>query len=169
MRLPGHDTLRLILAERSILVEGPSDELVVQAAFKKVHGRMPLDEGVDVISVRSLAFKRFLEIAVLLDKEVDVVTDNDGNVNALKSKYKDYTGLPKIGIHYPADESHSTLEPQLLESNGRGVIEGILGKKFRDDPELLDYMAKNKTDTALKFFTTEEPWTVPQYILDAIR
>ncbi|MFO1076057.1 MAG: TOPRIM nucleotidyl transferase/hydrolase domain-containing protein, partial [Geminicoccaceae bacterium] len=53
-RLPGHDTLRLILAKRSILVEGPSDELVVQAAFKKKHGKMPLEAGVDVISVNSL-------------------------------------------------------------------------------------------------------------------
>jgi putative ATP-dependent endonuclease of the OLD family len=32
MKLPGHDTLRLILARRTILVEGPSDELVVQRA-----------------------------------------------------------------------------------------------------------------------------------------
>ena len=29
MRLPGHDTLRLILSKKSILVEGPSDELIV--------------------------------------------------------------------------------------------------------------------------------------------
>jgi AAA15 family ATPase/GTPase len=83
MRLPGHDTLRLILAERSILVEGPSDELVVQAAFLKVKGKMPLDAGVDVIAVRSFAFKRFLDIAVLLNTQVDVVTDNDGDVKAI--------------------------------------------------------------------------------------
>ncbi|HEY2859705.1 MAG TPA: AAA family ATPase, partial [Terracidiphilus sp.] len=74
MRLPGHDTLRLILASRSILVEGPSDELILQAAFLKVHKKMPLEMGVDVISVRSLAFKRFLEIAVLLKKQVTIVT-----------------------------------------------------------------------------------------------
>jgi predicted ATP-dependent endonuclease of OLD family len=43
LKLPGHDTLRLILAQRAILVEGPSDELIVQAAFKKKHGKMPLE------------------------------------------------------------------------------------------------------------------------------
>src|ERR1019366_4357193 len=41
MRLPGHDTFRLILASRSILVEGPSDELILQAFFFKVQGRPP--------------------------------------------------------------------------------------------------------------------------------
>lgn len=169
MRLPGHDTLRLILAHRSILVEGPSDELIVQAAFYKVHERMPLDMGIDVISVRSLAFKRFLEIAVLLKKQVAVVTDNDGNVEALISKYKDYTMLSHIGLYYDTDEAFPTLEPQLLKANGRNAIETILGQNFVDDAALLKFMQDNKTDTALKFFTTKEPWTVPQYILDAVK
>lgn len=39
---------------------------------------MPLDKGVEVISVNSLAFKRFLDIARLLKIDVTVVTDNDG-------------------------------------------------------------------------------------------
>jgi len=34
VKLPGHDTLRMVLASRTILVEGPSDELIVQMAFK---------------------------------------------------------------------------------------------------------------------------------------
>ena len=62
-KLPGHDTLRLILSKRSILVEGPSDEFIVQKAFHAKHAASPLQRGVDVISVKSLAFKRFLEIA----------------------------------------------------------------------------------------------------------
>ena len=48
-RLPGHDTLRMILAERSILVEGPSDELIVQRGFRQRHGVLPLEAGVEVI------------------------------------------------------------------------------------------------------------------------
>lgn len=168
MRLPGHDTLRLILAQRSILVEGPSDELIVQAAFKKQHGKMPLEAGIDVISVNSLAFKRFLEIAVLLDRTVAVVTDNDGKVAAVAAKYADYFGKPKISILYDADEAYPTLEPQLLKANGRPAIEKVLGKTFATDADLLAYMKDNKADTALKFFTTTEPWIVPGYIINAV-
>jgi len=168
MRLPGHDTLRLILAARTILVEGPSDELVVQAAYKKRHGRMPLADGVDVISVNSLAFKRFLEIAVVLDRPAAVVTDNDGNVAALVAKYADYAKTPKIEIRYDQDEAYPTLEPQLLKANGKAVIEQVLGKAFDDEPALLAWMKANKADTALCFFNTGVAWAAPKYILDAI-
>jgi len=96
MKLPGYDTLRLILSKRAILVEGPSDELIVQKAFLMMFGKMPLEMGIDVISVSSLAFKRFLEIADILKIEVDVVTDNDGDVAKLERKYKDYLSHPSI-------------------------------------------------------------------------
>jgi hypothetical protein len=168
MRLPGHNTLRLILAKHSILVEGPSDELIVQAAYKKHHGKLPLEAGVDVISVNSLAFKRFLEIAALLKNRVTVVTDNDGQVSALMRKYQDYINAPKVSILYDSDEDYPTLEPQLFKANGRPTIESILGRTFASDDALLEYMKDNKSDIALKFFTTSEPWTVPGYILNAI-
>ena len=57
-KLSGYDTLRVVLAQRLILVEGPSDELIVQRAFKDRHGVLPLEAGVDVINVRGLSFKR---------------------------------------------------------------------------------------------------------------
>jgi predicted ATP-dependent endonuclease of OLD family len=168
LKLPGHDTLRLILAQRAILVEGPSDELVVQAAFKKKHGKMPLEAGVDVISVRALAFKRFLEIAALLDLQTDVVTDNDGDIEALKKKYDGYLGKSRIKIRYDDDENCKTLEPQLLKANGRLTINAIIGKDFQTDAEMLAYMGASKTEVALRFFETDKPWAVPAYIEAAI-
>ena len=168
LKLPGHDTLRLILAERAILVEGPSDELIVQRAFVRRHGRMPLSNGVDVITVNSLAFKRFLEIALLLGRQVDVVTDNDGDVDALKRKYADYLGKPGISIHFDADVTARTLEPQLLKANGRAKVNTILGKTFTTDDDLLKFMDSNKTEVALAFFETSEAWVAPSYIEAAI-
>jgi putative ATP-dependent endonuclease of the OLD family len=43
--LPGYDTLRVLLAERTFLVEGPSDELIVQKAYLKEHGKLPIENG----------------------------------------------------------------------------------------------------------------------------
>lgn len=169
MKLPGHDTLRLILSKRTILVEGPSDELIVQRAYQTKHGRMPLEDGIDVISVNSLAFKRFLAIARLLHKETDVVTDNDGNVAALKAKYIDYLDLDGIAIQYDDDESASTLEPQLLKKNGLAVINVVLDQSFADVATALAWMQKNKAETALRFFETTVDWKAPDYIDRAIR
>lgn len=168
LKLPGHDTLRLILAQRAILVEGPSDELLVQAAFKKKHGKMPLEAGVDVIAVRALAFRRFLEIAALLDLQTDVVTDNDGDIGALKKKYGGYFDKERIKIRYDDDVNCKTLEPQLLKANSRETINGIIGKGFPTDAALLNYMEANKTEVALRFFETDKLWAVPAYIEAAI-
>lgn len=170
MRLPGYDTLRLILAERAILVEGPSDELIVQRAYKERHGRLPIEDGVDVISVGALAFKRFLEIAALLKLHVRVVTDNDGDVAALRVKYSQYLSGSHAGISicYDDDENTETLEPQLLKANSRAVLNTILGTKHEDDATLLKYMGKNKTDCALKLFETTHAWTTPSYIGNAV-
>jgi len=167
VKLPGYDTLRLLLAKRAILVEGPSDELIVQSAYKKATGRLPLDDGIDVITVGSLAFKRFLEIAALLTLDVRVVTDNDGDVAALERKYAEYLGddsPPSVSIHFDSDEAAPSLEPQLLKANSREVLNAILGTELGDDHALLTYMRKNKTDCALKIFETEHDWTVPHYI-----
>ena len=168
LKLPGHDTLRLILSDRTILVEGPSDELIVQAAFKKKHGKMPLEAGVDVITVGALAFKRFLDIAMLLGREVDVITDNDGDLSALKTKYQDYIGKPKVNVRYDDDISYTTLEPQLLKKNGRATVNAVLGTAFKTDSELLSYMKGNKTEVALRFFETDKPWNAPDYIEAAL-
>ena len=168
LKLPGYDTLRLILANRAILVEGPSDELIVQKAFLMKYGRTPLEMGVDVISVSSLAFKQFLDIAIVLDASVDVITDNDGNTEKLRTKYADYSGISEISIFYDEDELHPTLEPQLVKANGRELVNRFLGKSYASEEDLLKHMKENKTECALKFFETMTSWKVPGYIANAV-
>jgi putative ATP-dependent endonuclease of OLD family len=168
LKLPGYDTLRLILANRAILVEGPSDELIVQKAFLMKYGKTPLEMGVDVISVSSLAFRRFLDIAIVLDANVDVITDNDGNIDRVRTKYADYAGVGAISVCYDEDELHPTLEPQLVKANGRELVNKILGKSYESEEDLLKHMRENKTECALKFFETLTPWKVPGYIANAV-
>jgi putative ATP-dependent endonuclease of the OLD family len=165
MKLPGHDTLRLILSKRAILVEGASDELVVQRAFSDKYGVSPLEKGVDVISVQSLAFKRFLEIAKLLGIDARVVTDNDGSVEKLKARYADYL----TQIYYDKDEVAHTLEPQLLKANSLATLNAVLAKTFDSDGSLLDFMNNNKTDCALAIFASATKIDYPQYIQDVIQ
>ncbi len=90
---------------------------------------MPIEAGVDVISVSSLAFKRFLEIADILNTKVDVVTDNDGDVDRLQQKYADYLKHEHIAVQYDPDENARTLEPQLLKANDRAVLNDILAPR----------------------------------------
>lgn len=169
MRLPGHDTLRMVLAKRAILVEGPSDELIVQRAYNQEHGKMPLEDQVEVISVNSLAFKRFLDIAVLLDLDVTVVTDNDGDPEKIGARYAEYGGRANIRVCYSNDALLRTLEPNLVAANGRPAINAVLGTDYMDDQALIAHMEGNKADTALKLFESPEALAVPEYIRDAVR
>lgn len=171
LRLPGYDTLRLILSAKTILVEGPSDELIVQKAYSAQHGKLPLEDGVDVISVRGLSFKRFIEIGKLLKLDIRVVTDNDGNVAALRKKYKDYLDgkVENINICFDDDEKCKTLEPQLLKANSLSKLNAVIGTDFASDDDLFRHMGEYKTDTALKVFEFDGDLEFPDYICDAIK
>lgn len=171
-KLPGYDTLRMILAKKSILVEGPSDELIVQRAYKDSHqNRLPIEDGIDVICVRGLSFKRFLDIAKLLKLTVSVLTDNDGNyTKKITEKYAPYVPDTHIKIYASDNNALKTLEPQIVDVNTITTLNTILGTEFSTKEELVTYMVEsdNKTDCALKIFSSQENIIFPQYVTDAI-
>lgn len=182
-KLAGYDTLRLILCNKAILVEGDSDELIIQKAFRYNNdNKLPIERGIDVISVGT-SFLRFLEIAKRINKPVSVVTDNDGNTDRLKKKYSNYLGAnasPHLNICF--DETidsgkleidgkkfnYNTLEPKFLKVNGLAKINTILSTEFTDINDLHMYMLSNKTECASKIFDTKESLLFPEYIKAAI-
>lgn len=182
-KLPGYDTLRLVLANATVLVEGPSDELVVQLAYRKTHdGRLPIEDGVDVISAGS-GFLRFLELADAAKRRVLVLTDNDGKPEALTKKYRPYDADPLIEVRYveevcqpndpndvdPSSELNwNTLEAEILRSNGMANINALLDKNYPDEASLLKYMENHKTEVALKLFAVHEKVSVPEYIASGL-
>jgi putative ATP-dependent endonuclease of OLD family len=172
-KLAGFDTLRLILCRKAILVEGPSDELIVQKVYLKQKGQVPIEDEVDVISVGT-SFLRFLEIAEKIKKPVVVVTDNDSDFdNNITKKYKPYESCNTVKICADDNNDLNTLEPQLAEANKEKIntlreVLGIDGTKYPDQQSVSDYMENHKTDCALKIFDTDKDIDFPQYILDAI-
>ncbi len=181
-KISGYDTLRLILAERIILVEGDSDELIVQKAYLDKYGKLPIEDNIDVMAV-GISFLRFLEIAEKLNIKVSVVTDNDGDIDALEKKYANYLGENKkknIKICYDKvvdpdlftlennkNFNFNTLEPKLVKANTIDAINKILDTSCSNTKELLIHMHANKTDCALKIFDSEEKINYPEYILQS--
>lgn len=176
-KLSDYDTLRLALSKKVILVEGPSDSLIVQKIYKQNYKILPIEDTdpVDIIAVRGLAFKRFLDIAKHLDMRVAVITDNDGNKEKALKRIKELKERETDNIKIFTDNdtlNSSTLEPSLLNVDGNEkIIKNILEKKdttSKDD--LLGFMVNlnNKTDVALKIFDSEEKINAPKYIRLAI-
>jgi len=169
-KLSGYDTLRLILSKRAIFVEGPSDELLLQKAYLLKHGKLPIKNGTDVINVRGLSFKRFLDIAKELKIDVTVVTDNDGDYKEnVEEKYTSYQKYSNIKICSDKNDFAPTLESQIADCNKLDVLNSILEKLFKNEKKLIDYMENNKTECALKLFDTKEEFVIPKYIQDAVK
>ena len=181
-RLSGYDTLRLLLCNRAILVEGDSDELIVQKAYLKKHKKLPIEDGVDVISVGT-SFLRFLEIADKLKIKTVVVTDTDWSVEALEKKYASYLGdnsKEYINISYDPvmDEgdleisgkkyNYNTLEPKMLKENSLEVFNEIFDKNYDNENDLRKYMESKKTICALQIFESDKDVVFPAYIDNAV-
>ncbi len=173
-KLPGYDTLRLVLSKAAILVEGPSDELIIQRAFKDNYEVLPIEKGIDVISVRGLSFKRFLEIAKNIDKKVAVITDNDSDYQQkVKEKYKEYASNECIRVFADQRNMLNTLEPQFVDANADNIDElrkiiGISKDKYPDEKAVIKYMTGNKAEWALNVFEASIKFNYPAYIIDAL-
>ena len=178
-RLSGYDTLRVILASKAVLVEGPTDEMVFDWAFRKERGNLPQNKGIDVIECGT-QHKRLLELAAALGKGgVAALRDTDehdpDHWNDLAEPYlsddrKLFCGDPAFG---------RTIEPQMISANESqlsALSETLKSPSGRTLPPTRDrleqYMTKNKTEWALRLLDADEEVSeklrVPSYILDAI-
>lgn len=164
--LSGYDTLRLVLATRLVLVEGPSDEMVFKRGYFDRFQKYPEADGIDVISMNGITFKRALELCMILDREVVALQDNDGTPPSeilnelgeyLAGSRQMYVGDPKCGY---------TLEPQLVQANGVDNMRTILGLRPRDNLET--WMRNHKTEGALRILEATQDVVMPRYIQQAI-
>ena len=168
-KLSGYDTLRLVLAKAALLVEGPSDELIVQRAYLDRYGKRPIEDGIDVINVRGLSAPRFLDLAVQLERRTAVVTDNDGDyAGKVDARYQDYAAFDFITLHRSDDNTLKTLEPQLVAANDLEALSRALNRDFGSKLDAVTYMATYKTDAALALHDTTETLNMPAYIRKAI-
>ena len=183
-KIAGYDTLRLILCEAAILCEGPSDELIIQKKYLRQYEKLPIADGIEVISV-GLSFSRYIEIAAALNKRIAIVTDNDNKVKELEEKYEPYINDKHkfLAVFFDRDHNYPTLEPQMIKANGWENVNKIIDERYKinvqgfkkgeyklkNENELLGFMLVNKTECALKFFDTKEDFKFPKYIEDAIQ
>lgn len=180
-KLPGYNTLRLLLSKHIVLVEGPTDELIFNKAYLDKNGKLPIADEIDVFVVDSLAFKRYLDLSIQINKEVIAITDNDGDEKAFNKKYEKYLGNDLITFFYEKDFNLHTIEPSIIaankEENQLNVFKQIVDKNNRiknrsdgsiDEDKLLKYMTNNKAEWALRVFDSKQPVIYPANINEAI-
>jgi len=167
-RLPGYDTLRMVLADRTVLVEGPSDEILFEKFYKDKWHRRPIEDGTDVLSMRGLAVARCLELAKALGKKCAVLRDNDGQEPAdIRSALGELLEDGSRQLFTGEVAQGETLEPQVLAVNAdEAAMRRALGASDRAD--LNTWMTNNKTEAALRLAETSEVINPPAYFTEAI-
>lgn len=190
-RLPGYDTLRVVLSKSVILVEGPSDELVLKKIYLKKLGKLPEEDGIDIIVVRGIGFKNFLNIAEHLGNAVHVVKDNDGdwqkNIIDWKAPYDEYAFI-KVFSPKPAREN--SLEPAFIYANSNSqtkldaYAKVVLSTQTYNEYNTGDLAARQafltnwftgegtggrKVDSAMRIFESDVDLTAPDYLIEALQ
>lgn len=161
MKTPPASIIEFALSNRVILVEGPAEFMLMDAFYKTVTGCKLETDDVQVLDVRGLSFKRFLEIAQITGAKVAVITDNDGDGQKhCVEKYEDYKDENNIEIFYHGNDSQRTFEI-VLEDENKELCEKLFGTNA------VDYMLNNKTEAAYVLMN-EKNVIVPDYIKRAI-
>lgn len=166
-KLPGYDTLRMVLADRFVMVEGPSDEILFERFYRDKHSHRPLENGIDVVCMRGLSFRRGLELAKVLGKKCAVVRDNDDRpVSEHLQHLSDYLANGQREAFIGDDGKGSTLEPQIASANEHERIRAALG--LSDGDNVVNWMTRHKTDSAIALAESSVTLIAPPYIARAI-
>ncbi len=162
-KAPNHNILELILSDKVILVEGHAEYLLCQHLFHREYGKGMHANGVHLISVNGLSFKRYLEVGKLLGRKVAVITDNDKSKDSLISKYSEFSDVPSVKVFYDDDEARYTFEVCVYQDNQSICHEVFTSKK----DGTLDWMLKNKSEAAYQLYKSGKELTSPKYIKEA--
>lgn len=162
-KLPGYDTLRLALADKVVLVEGPSDEIVFERIFRDLYEARPIECGIDVLSMRGLSLSRCLELCAAVDKTVAAVRDNDGiDPASLRQPVEEWLAEGKRELFIGAADKGVTLESQIISHNDTDTLRGILRLTGRAD--IATWMTREKTEGAIRIADADQAISPPEYL-----
>lgn len=190
-RLPGYDTLRVALSGQVVLVEGPSDELVLKRIYMdKNNGILPEHHGIDIIVVRGVGFETFIDIGKEIGTAVNVLRDNDGDYKKnVAAAQKGYSAYPNIKLVSSKVDAEFSLEPAMIFANcgseadlvnfSKIVLSPQTNKLLQAEPDLAakttfivawfksvdgDGKGKKKVDSAIRLFETKENFKYPVFL-----
>ena len=163
MKTPPAGIVEYALAKKALLVEGPSEFMLMERFYYTIVGRGPEADDIHIIDIRGLSFLRYLEIAKLTGGKVAIITDNDGDAKKhCIDKYSAYSNDPNIEIFYEDDCTKSTFEIVLYTDNS-AVCDSIFGTNAQT------FMLNNKTEAAYRLLSQDQQISVPNYIKRAIK
>lgn len=140
---PNFDILKLLFANKVILVEGPTEEMLISTYLSK----QPALNDIDIIPIGQRGYATFLDIWLALNKDnqnkkIGVVRDYD-NSDAAKAKHDAYdTANANVTVR---TTTNYTLEIDLVEAEDNLALLNVLFDMEGDLAAVSDHMINGKT------------------------
>lgn len=173
--LSGYDTLRLVIARKLVVVEGPSDEMIFKWAYKKKYGHTPESDNIDVVAF-GIRGKRVLELTSALNRHTAILRDNDGQSPAYwENAYQAYMKGKGSKLFIGEVVQGNTLEPQFVHANPNNIEQLTKLLEYpgdvKSEDNLIDWMEKHKTEWAWKVVSSSasQILSAPEYINRAVK
>lgn len=167
IKAPDNNILEFVLSKKVILVEGDAEFLLMESFFKTIKSAELETSDAHIISVGGTSFKRYLEIAKVLNIKTAVIRDNDGDYQAnCVANYSDFSRFSNIKVFSETDNSVSTFEISLYSAN-KAICDVLFSS--RKTLTVQQFMLKNKAEVAFQLLEKKsDVLIVPKYIKDAI-
>lgn len=178
IKLENNNLLQFILSPKVILVEGPTEYLMIDYIYKQIYGESTEKSGIDIISCNGLTYNNYIEVAKLINKRVAIITDNDGNQKKIDEINTSNSSNPNINIFTAKFVDLFTWEKCLLEKNKNEdefkklitMQEGAHYKICGKEPESkeLGYMMNHKVKFAMDIINSGIKLEIPDYVKEAL-
>ena len=167
MKAPDNNILEFILSKKVILVEGDAEFILMDAIYSNITQEKLEDSDIHVISVDGTSFKRYLELAKLLNLKTVVIRDNDKNYqHNCVDNYSEYV-FENIKIFSDKDNTRHTFEICIYQDN-KSICDDLF-EKGRRTLTVQEYMIDKKADVAFELLDKKANELVPpEYIKEAI-
>ena len=176
-KLDNSNLLQFLLAEKSILVEGATEYLMLPELYKVIYPESNLQaDKIDIISCDGLSYKQYLEIAKQTNHKVVVITDNDAKPENLDYMTAYNAGNVRSHVFMSGDTGADgwTWEANIYSLN-KALIEGLItlqnGAQYlfhgKDYGLYLGKMLNSKVETAYQLLPKIRELQCPQYVKDA--
>lgn len=168
IKAPDNNILEFILSKKVVLVEGDAEYILAEALFKNATDEDLQNQDIHIISVDGTSFKRYLDIAKILDIKTAVVRDNDGKYQEnCVDRYSDYIS-DSIRVFSDSDNARSTFEICIYQDNTM-ICDELFGVGRRT-LTVQEFMIGNKAEVAYLLLDKKGSQIVPpQYISNAFQ
>lgn len=173
---PNFDILKLLLSNKTVLVEGTTEEMLINAILYRDNKNV---SSLEVISIEQTGFTTFMDVWLQVNKgntkkKLSVIRDYDNNDSTKKQHEKYDTNNDNICVR---TTTKYTLEDDLAEADGNRNLDRLntlFNKKCKTSDEMAKFLKKSKAESMLKIADSildeenKDPITLPKHIQEAL-